>query len=188
MSMNPMDLESLDKGFPPSAPPPRGWWSRNWLWFVPTVLLTLVILCCGCPLGIAFWLFNKVYDLEVFQTAMQKIEADDGLRRELGQPIAIVRWPPPAFSIEERNGRGEADIRWEIEGPKGRGKAHVQARLTGERWETVRLEVVLANGKKISLAEADGANEAPPFEGPKPETEKSDAAAPAPEINLPIPQ
>jgi len=188
MSMNNIDLQALDKDLQEFGrqQKQRGWWSRNWLWFVPTLLLTMVVLCCGCPAGIFYWVFNKVYDLEVFQIAMAKIEADDGLRQELGQPIEIVRWPPPAFSIEATNGSGEADIRWEIEGPKGRAKAHVHARLTDNRWEVVILEVVLPNGKKVSIAaEGDGADDAPPFENPKPGATKPEETGPAPEINLP---
>jgi hypothetical protein len=187
MSTDQNGVEVFDQDPLASAPPRRGWWSRNWRWFVPTVLLTLVVLCCGCPLGFFYWAFNKVYDLEVFQVAMQKIQADAGLRRELGEPITIVRWPPPAFRIEDNNGSGEADVHWEIEGPKGRAKAHVQARLTNGRWDTQVLEVVLANGKKVLLADTGGANDAPVFKGSTPGTKKPETKGPAPEISLPMP-
>lgn len=190
MSMDNRDLQSLDRdvqGF--DQPKQRGWWSRNWLWFIPTMLLATVVVCCGCLGGIVFWAFNKVYDLEMFQTSMAKIQADDTLRRELGEPINIVRWPPPAFNITETNGKGEGDIRWEVEGPKGRAKAHMHARLDDNRWEVVTLEVVLANGKKVILSAEDGGeDDAPPFPAsgaPKADAGEPKDTGPAPEINLP---
>ena len=119
-----IDLARLDRDIQEQARQERerGWWSRNWLWFVPSLLLGMVIICCGCPAGFIFYALNKVYDFEVFQVAMQKIEADKDIQKELGQPITTVRWPPPSFQIEETNGRGEANIHWDIEGPKGRAR------------------------------------------------------------------
>jgi hypothetical protein len=189
MNMDNLDQETLGQNAPVFGQPKRrGWWSRNWLWFVPTVLLALVILCCGCPLAIGLWLYSRVFDLDVFQDAMQKIQANAELTRELGQPISPVRWPPPSFQPEDR----EMDVRWEIAGPKGRANAHVKARLMKGRWETVILEVVLANGKRVSLAVEEGGNEAPKFEpgkpaAAKPPATKPEAGAPAPQINLPTP-
>jgi len=188
---NQNDLAALDRdiqGFPPQEKQ-RGWWSRNWLWFVPTLLLTLIILCCGCPVGIGVWFLNQVYNLDVYKMSMQRIEADEGLRKELGQPITTVAWPPPSFRVEQQNDRGEADIRWDLEGPKGRAKAHVTARLAADKWELVVLEVVLPSGKKVSLMkEGEGGDDAPPFgEGPKPNATPIKNNKPAPEINMPIP-
>jgi hypothetical protein len=187
-NMDNFDLQALDRDLQEFArqQKQRGWWSRNWLWFVPTLLLTMVVFCCGCPAGIFFFVVNAVYDQELFKDAMAKIEANDVLKKELGQPITIVRWPPPAFSMDQTNGSGEADIRWEVEGPKGRAKAHVHARLTDNRWEVKILEVVLPNGKKVSLAdEAGGVEDAPVFEAPKPGATKPEETGPAPEINMP---
>lgn len=184
------DLAALDlniQGFP-SQEKQRGWWSRNWLWFVPTSLLGFIVLCCGCPLGIGVWFLNQVYNLDVYKMSMQRIEADAGLRKELGQPITTVAWPPPSFRVELQNDRGEADIRWDLEGPKGRAKAHVTARLAADKWELVILEVTLTNGKKVSLlAEDEGADKAPLFEGAKPNAKPIENNKPAPEINMPIP-
>jgi hypothetical protein len=188
------DLAALDRdvqGLPPQEKK-RGWWSRNWLWFVPTLLLTLIILCCGCPVGIGYLVFSKaldeMYKLPVFQEGMKKIEADPQVKKEIGEPIVIVRWPPPSFRIDQTDGRGEADVRWEIDGSKGRAKAHLTARLTGDKWETIVLEVVLPSGKKVSLlTEGEGEGKAPLFEGTKPNATPTENNKPAPEINLQTP-
>lgn len=183
MSMDNIDLEALDRDLQEFARQQhaRGWWRRNWRWFVPTLLVALILLGGGA----IYWsFFTRVYHLDVYQTAMQKIEADEGLRRELGQPIQTVGWPPPSARVEA----SEKDVRWDIEGPKGRAKAHVNARLMQGQWEIIVMEVVLAGGKKVLLTEAGSdASEAPPFTGAKAETKKSEVNAPAPEINLPTP-
>jgi hypothetical protein len=183
-----MNMDNLDQAilaqnseeFPP--PKPRGWWSRNWLWFIPTLLLGCVLMCCGCPLGIGLW-FLHAFPAEVFQMAMAKIEADEGVQQELGKPIVPVMTRATSFRKEPR----EADIRWEIAGPKGQAKAHVTARKEGDRWDMVVLEVTLADGRKISVAQ-EGGNVAAPFESkPAEKSPEPEGNVPAPEINLPAP-
>jgi hypothetical protein len=183
-----MNMDNLDQGtLGPGAaelggPPRRGWWSRNWLWFVPTVLLGMILLCCGCPLGIGLWFYSRVFDLDVFQDAMKKIEVNADLTSELGEPIKPAYWPPPVFQPLDR----ELDVRWDVQGPKGRANAHIKARLMEGRWEPVVVEVTLANGKKVPIA-VEGGNEAQPFEAPKADGKKPDESAPPPDINLPVP-
>ena len=89
----------------------------------------------------------------------------------------------PNARIEE----SEIDVLWNIEGPKGRAKAHAQSKLRQGKWETVVMEVVLQNGKKVLLAEAGGEDVAPPFTAPKPVGNKPEANTPPPVINLPVP-
>ena len=186
MNMDNLDQALLDPNLQQLEPPKqRGWWSRNWLWFLPTLLLSCVLLCCGCPAGIGLWFLNQAFKLEVYQTAMQKIKTDETLRQELGEPIETLHWPPPAFRVEQHDHRGEADMRWEIAGPKGHARAHLTARLADEDWDIVVLEVELANHKKVSLS-VEG-NEAPIYQPPKPDDQKPDDNAPPPEINLPMP-
>jgi len=183
--LDPMTLDPNAGGFEP--PKRRGWWSRNWIWFVPTMFLVMVIFCCGCPLGILFAFYGAIFNSEPFLGAMQKVQADPAVRQELGQPIEMVYWPPPNARIEIKDDRGEADMHWEIEGPKGRARAHVTARMIDGQWGIVVLEVRLANGKKLLLS-GEGGNEAPPFENLAPPAAQPEQKAPAPEIQLAVPQ
>jgi hypothetical protein len=156
----------------------RGWWSRNWLWFVPTMLLAVILLGGGA----IYWaLFARVHGLAVYQTAMQTIAADRELQQKLGQPIEAVSWPPrsaaPSARIEDR----EIDVRWAVQGPKARGEAHLQAKLLAGQWELVILEV---DGKRVALPDEGGAA---PFDASKSQAKEPESKGPAPEINLPIP-
>lgn len=166
----------------------RGWWSRNWLWFVPTVFLASIIICCGCLTGGFFFAVNKMVGMEFARLGLEKIDANEQVRAELGQPIAFVRWPPPTINVNFENNRGNADLRGEIEGPKGRAKVHIQARLDGDKWGLVVLEVWLPSGEKVSLAdEIEGVEDAPPFEGAAPHGDTPPPDAPPPSIDMPMP-
>ncbi len=179
MNMDNLDEGTLNQAAPLPVPPRRGWWSRNWKWFVPTLLLLFVILCCGCPVGFGFWFYSRVYEVPPLQQAMQQIQSNEELAQDLGQPIKPVYFPPPTFQGSER----EIEVRWFIRGPKGQATAHIKARPGGGGFETVMLEVTLADGKKVSIAE-HGGNEAPTFEAPKPGEKKTEENAPPPEINM----
>ncbi len=161
----------------------RGWWRRNWLWFIPTLLVAVVLIGGGA----AYWaLYLRIFQLDVYQSAMTTIRSDKQLRQELGEPIKMVKWPPPSARIEE----GEKEVRWNVEGPKGHASAHVLAKLMNGIWEITKLDV---NGEPVSLAEGADANKAPPYEAPKSVSSKPESNTPAPpnepapQINLPIP-
>ena len=183
MSKEDIHREVLDENEAGSAQrPQRGWWSQNWRWFLPTLLLVIVVLGGG---GIYWSLFTRIFHLDVCQQGMQAIQASSEVTRALGQPIGPVRWGlPPSARLEA----GEKDVRWDIEGPQGQAKAHVHARQMQGQWAIDLLEVTLPGGQRLSLAAAgDNADEAPPFAAPKPETKKSESKGPPPEINMPIP-
>ena len=184
MNFDKIDLEALQRDLEEFAreQAERGWYRRNWRWFVPTALLTVIVVG-GAAL---YWaLFLRVYGLEVCQSAMRTIRADKQLQEALGQPIQTVKWPSRSAAPSARIEESEADVLWSIEGPKGRAKAHVFARRMLGKWETVTLDVVLPNGKKVLLNEAgDSEAQAPPFTAPKAEPNKPETNAPPPEINL----
>jgi hypothetical protein len=183
MSRKDIDREVLDEEVQGIAQVSnRGWWSRSWRWFLPTLLLVIVVLGGGA----IYWsLFTRIFHLDVCQSGMQAIQASNEVQQALGQPITPVCWGvPPSTRLEA----GEKDVRWEIEGPKGKAKAHVHARLLQGQWAIDVLEVTLGNGRRLSIAAGgDNAQEAPAFTASKPEAKKSESKAPPPEINLPIP-
>lgn len=166
----------------------RGWFRRNWLWFVPAILLTIVV---GGG-GAIYWAFyTRVYNLDVCQSAMVTIESDPRLQKALGDSIQPVKWPSREVAPNARVDENEIDVIWHVEGSKSRAKAHLQSKLRQGKWETIELKVTLANGKSLSLRDVgSSANEAAPFvyPGPAPATPpKSETKTPetkAPDINL----
>ena len=104
--------------------PRRGWWSRNWRWFVPTALLCSALLCGGCCIGIFGAVFGVLKSSEPYQMALERVQKDPQLIQHLGEPIEEVGWFPSG-EITVQNGRGDARFDFEVAGPKG--KAHVRA-------------------------------------------------------------
>jgi hypothetical protein len=185
MNLNDIDLVALQRDLEEYARQQRerGWLRRNWLWFVPMLLLVLVLLGGGA----LYWgMFIRIYQLDIFQSAMQQIEADQAVQGALGQPITKAGWPPPSARLEA----GEQDIRWSIKGSKTDAKAHVAARFMQGKWEIVQLEVLLTDGKRLSVASSgDSEANAPVFSAPKAASEKTEPEknSPPPEINLALP-
>ncbi len=184
MNLENIDLVALQRDLEEFAAErqKRGWFRRNWLWFIPT-LLVVIVLAGGAG---AYWvLFTRVYQLDVYQSAMKQIEADGPVCRELGNPITAATWPPPSARIEAT----EIDVRWHIEGPDGRAKAHVLAKRMQGKWEIIQLEVILANEKRLAItSDTESSADAPAFVPPAatPETTPSAASSTAaPEANAP---
>ena len=185
-----IDMAALHKDLQTIVEPRkrRGWFRRNWRWFVPALLLTIVV---GGG-GALYWtFFLRVYNLDVCRQAMQTINADKGLQAALGQPIRTVNWPSRETVPNARIEESEIDVIWNIEGPKGQAKAHLLAKHRQGMWQTVMLEVTPSGGKRVSVQEAGNPEgDAPPFQGANPEPPKTQGKKPdakAPEINLPVP-
>ena len=185
MSKEDIDRDDLDEDEEETVHrPQRGWWSQNWPWFLPTLLLAIIVLGGSA----IYWaLFTRVYNLAACRAAMQVIGADKQVQEALGEPIQTVKWPSkktlPSARIEEQ----ETDVLWQIEGPKGSAEVHVLARLMTGKWEIVALDVKLADGRKLQPQLAAGGEAEAPVFAPKTEEKKSESKAPPPEINLPVP-
>src|SRR4051812_4624919 len=75
---------------PPAGPAPaaaRGWWSRNWKWFVPTGCLTLVVINIALVGGIIMLVFGAMKSSDVYKAALHRAKADPRVVEALGKPI-----------------------------------------------------------------------------------------------------
>jgi hypothetical protein len=157
MSSDYSDPRAFDAAVVP-AQKPRGWWSRNWKWFVPTVLLCLMLMCGGCLAGIFAIFVTGLRQIEPYKVTMQKIEDNKEAQEAFGQPIKDDSW----FPVLTPDGNN-MDIRWDLAGPKGKGKAYVKSRSISGRLEVVVIEVILPDGRKLILHDEGGGDVAPPF-------------------------
>jgi hypothetical protein len=188
-----MNMDNLDQGTLGQDAPDagrgqkRGWWSRNWRRLVLVLLAVIVLGGVG-----GYWaLFLRIYGLKECQSAMKAIQADKEVEKALGKPVEPVYWPSQESAPSAQIDVDRIDIRWSIQGPKGRARAQT---VILRRQGNVSVAVELADGRKIligtdeggDVAPPYGSGTAPPFEGPKTE-KKPEADAPPPEINLPAP-
>jgi hypothetical protein len=160
MSSDKLDMAAIDKHVQEyTKQKRRGWFRRNWLWFVPLDLL-LAIVVAGVVLYWAF--YTRVYDLDLCQKAMLTISADPSMQQSLGDPIETISWPSrdtvPSARVEEN----EVDVIWNVEGSKARAKVHATSRKRQGKWDIVVLEVTMPDGKKKSLGAAGSGDDLPP--------------------------
>jgi hypothetical protein len=183
MSFNYSDPTAMNANFPGPEQKPRGWWSRNWKWFVPTLFLCMIIMCSGCVVGIFFGIAGLFRNAEPYLPAMEKIQANQEVQEAFGQPVRDNSWIP-TWSPDRDN----IDVRWDLVGPKGKGKAYVKARLGKGKMEIVVIEVTLPTGKRVVIHdEGPDGNDAPVFkpQGAAESDKKQDGAPP--DINPTIP-
>jgi hypothetical protein len=170
---------------------PRGWWSRNWQWFVPLAMLGSLLVCAG----IVFAVLSRYKWSEPYLKALEKVQTHPQVIAKLGEPIEGVFWPPPTGELQTENDRGDANLVFQVQGPKGKADVHTQARRIAGRWGLSLLVVSFPDGKrlKIDLGEESGL-EAPPQWKPgppsseqKPEEKKSEEAPP-PTMEFQVPE
>ncbi len=183
MSFDNINTDNLGRDLNAQEQKPRDWWSRNWKWCIPLLVLVILILWGGAAV---MKFIGKRY-VEPYKMTMAKIQANQQVQEALGLPIRDDSWTPSGELNVEDN-RGSADLRWDLAGPKGKGKAYVKARMISGQWEIVMIEVTLPDGNKLVLRDEGGANEAPPFAPPGAATpEKSPETAPLPDLTPNIP-
>ncbi len=123
----------------PALQPPRGWWSRNWRWFVPVGSVVVVFGGVGFFFAIIALIFGMMKNTEVYETAMFEAQTNPAVIEYLGNRIE------DGFiftgNMEVSPGSGYADIVIPISGQKGSGSLYVQAEKVAGSWEYSTLQV-----------------------------------------------
>ena len=155
MSMDPIPPQG-------AAPPPavrRGWWSRNWMWVVPTGCLTFVVLIAAFVGLIVMIVFGAMKSSDAYKTAVTRAKQNPEVIEALGTPIEEGMWVSGKTNVDGSS--GSADITIPISGPKGSAKIYAIASKRAARWTYSTLEVEIAGrDDRINLlsgAEAEAA-------------------------------
>jgi len=122
-----------------SSPAGRGWWSRNWKWFVPTGCLALVVLIIAFVVLIALLVFGTMKSSEVYQASLARAKADPAVAEALGSPLKDGMFLSGKTSVDGAS--GEADLAIPISGPKGKGTLYVVASKSAGLWKYTTLVV-----------------------------------------------
>src|SRR5687767_961014 len=128
---------------PPSRP---GWWKRNWKWFVPVTLLTMLVLGVGVVALIVTLVFGTIKSSTPYTKALAQAKTDPAVIAELGEPIEAGWYVTGNISTSGQD--GNADLSIPIHGPNKSGTLHVvalkSARVAGmEDWKITKLEVAV---------------------------------------------
>jgi hypothetical protein len=144
---------SMDPVPPQGATPPpvrRSWWSRNWMWVVPTGCLTFVVLIAAFVGAIIMIVFGAMKSSDAYKMAVTRAKQNPQVVQALGTPIDEGLWVSGKTNVEGSS--GSADITIPISGPKGKARIYAVATKRAGRWTYSTLEVeVEGKGERIDL-------------------------------------
>ncbi len=133
------------------------WWARNRTWLA-LAGGTLVVVCCPLVLCAAIIAgavgagFAMIRQADVYQLALQRLQADPRAQQALGEPIQPGWLISGSINMNEEG--GSADYATSVSGPEASGMLYVKAEKPqpGAGWEFTRLVLeVNGSGESIDL-------------------------------------
>ncbi len=136
----------MSYGYIPAPPPPasslpKGWFSRNWKWFVPTLVLGLVLLIAAAVGALLTFVFGLLKSSEPYQHAVAVASSNPDVVRELGTPI-VSAWYVSG-NINLSGSSGDANLAIPLKGSLRRGTVYVIARKSAGAWTYEKLQVLI---------------------------------------------
>ena len=132
--------------------PRKGWWGRNWKWFVPTGCLTMLALVAGVIFLLLSLIFGMMKSSDAYKQAMVKVRASTAVSAALGTPIKEGYFTSGSVNVSGPSGRAELAI--PISGPKGKGTVYLEAAKSMGQWSFSKLVVEVDGAKeRIDLLE-----------------------------------
>jgi len=125
-----------------AVPPKTSWWSRNWRWFVPLLLLSNVAI-----LGFVLMIFKSS---GAYKVTIETIKTSPIVQEELGTPIEESIYI--IGSIETNSDTGQAGLFFGVRGPKDSATVRSSVIKSNGIWELTFLELEIKSTKeKIDL-------------------------------------
>ncbi|MGD9647640.1 MAG: cytochrome c oxidase assembly factor Coa1 family protein [Pirellulales bacterium] len=149
----PQLAEATVAGAPAGGLPAKtGWWARNWLWFVPTIVVAPMLFCClGCG-GLFAFVNASVRQMEAYRLAVDMVEGSEDLAAVIGEPIEVddsLFSPARASYSNSSDGSRQLQVLFAVRGPRGRATVAAKAKQDNDDWSLVQLEALPFGGKRI---------------------------------------
>ena len=126
---------------PPPLALPKSWFARNWKWFVPTLILGLVLLLALFVGGLLTFIFGLLKSSEPYQHAVAVARSNPDVVRELGPPITPGWYL--SGNINVSGSSGDADLAIPLNGSLHRGTVYVVAKKTDGAWTYTKLRMLV---------------------------------------------
>ncbi len=123
----------------PYTPQPKSWFSRNWKWFIPVVVLVPVLLLVLFIGGILSLVFGMVKSSEPYKHGVAVVISDPQAVRALGAPVKVGRLV--SGNINTSNDSGDADLSIPVSGSAHSGKLYVIAKKSAGVWHYEKLQL-----------------------------------------------
>ena len=130
-------MADAGSGFGAMPPEPKGWWARNWRWFVPVSVLGLLLCCCGGPLLVGGGVFAALKSTEPYKEALRIARDDPRVVEALGSPVE-EGWLLQG-NVNRSGAGGNANLHIPVSGPDGEGTVHVVAVRESGEWRLTTL-------------------------------------------------
>src|SRR5258708_5519295 len=118
--------------FASSPPPNPSWFSRNWKWFVPVIVITPILLLTLFIGGIFAFVFGIMKSSEPYKHTVEVVTHDPQALQALGAPVEIGRLVSGNVNTVEDS--GEADLSIPVHGSVHEGKVYVIAKKSSGVW------------------------------------------------------
>jgi hypothetical protein len=133
----------------------RSWWSRNWVWFVPTVIGVPILLCAGVCGGLLYFGLGAFKQTQPYMAGFQAVQSHPGALAVLGSPVESGTLVQGNISIQ--NDTGAVDFMIPVSGPKGSGAIKIKGTMSGGQWIYSEITLVPDDGSPaIDLRAAVG--------------------------------
>lgn len=133
---------------------PPSWWDRNWKWFLPTLVIAIMVISVGFIATLVYLVFGFIKKSEPYQAGLALARENPALIEAIGEPLE-----PGWFStgnIHYSGTVGYADISIPIKGPKGSATVYVEAVRKLGNWEIKRAAVNIdGNGERLLLQKSE---------------------------------
>jgi hypothetical protein len=136
---------------PPPLPGKQSgsWWQRNWKWFVPVSLGSIVVFFSFIMLIVTF-VFGLMKSCDAYKGALAMAQNNPYVQEALGSPIEdglLVMG-----NITVNGSSGHADLSIPVSGPHGRGRIFVLATKSAGQWtfQTLVVDIETTN-ERIDL-------------------------------------
>lgn len=139
---------------PPLTPPPlpekkKDWFSRNWKWFVPVIIVVPIVFMILFVGGILWGTMALIKVSEPYKEGLNRARENQVVIKHLGEPIegGFFVWG----NVHDGSGSGEADLGTTLSGPLGRGRLTIYGEKAAGEWDYYEMLVVLKDGTEINL-------------------------------------
>ena len=141
-----VEFACMSSGYIPPPPAsqmalPKSWFSRNWKWFIPTLILGLALLLTLVVGGLLTFVFGLLKSSEPYQHAVAVASNNPEVVRELGAPIEPAWYV--SGNINVSNSSGDANLAIPLNGKLHRGTVYVVAKKTDGVWTYDKLQVLV---------------------------------------------
>ena len=124
----------------------RGWWGRNWKWFVPVGCLIPLVLAIAVCAGIVGLVFQSMKSSWAYSEGVKLAVHNKEVVAALGEPVT-PGWTVSG-SVNVSGSSGHADLTIPLSGPRGKGTLYVVARKEAGQWKFTRAEVEVEGRKE----------------------------------------